>query len=284
MHFSAFCEAAEAGAADADSIDSSRGLSYPKKHRRAMEDVGLKIAENQISSERWPGIFRAWKLLSYPCADEACRKRRVARMQRCSFVENAPGLRGTFTRLMGDEAASLIAWLEAHGYAREAAVIGRESPPFAIKKRRGSNFSIFIRLRFRLYALIQRDGGGFSPNLTLWKRLRTLSPPQQKCDGCGFAPSAPRETQALCRHRIPMARPPLCPLFPNTTMCESLIPKGSRRQSNACALCKTSAPGETGDEGMPLKQTDFQTNCGGSRPCRERPPSLPTAYARMTKV
>lgn len=259
--FSFLAEAGEAGAADADSMILPEDFHIPKKHRRAMEAVGLKVAENQISSERWPGIFRAWKLLSYPCADEACRKRRAARMQRCAFVENAPGLRGTFTRLMGDEAASLIAWLEAHGYAREAAVIGREVTALRyLKNGVGVQFLYDYQAEVPAYmALIQREWRGLLPKFdSMETGLQDfVAAHNKKCDGCGFCTQRARgKTQpyavTVSHNGAPLA---LCPLFPQYNyVFESLNPQTVAGAIECLRFMqKHLPPGENGaTKGMPL--------------------------------
>ena len=218
--FSFLAEAGERGAAGADGMTLPADYKIPRKHLRTMEAVGLKVSDNRITSEKWPGIFRAWKLLSYPCAGDVAIRQRTQRMEKCAFVENAPGLRGTFARLMGEEAAGLTAWLEAHGYARETAILNKEITALRyMKNGAGVQFLYDYQARTPAYmALIQRDWRDLLPRYdSMGRTLRVLVAEKNgRCNRCGYCTQRSRGdaqpfTVTVDHEGEALA---LCPLFP----------------------------------------------------------------------
>ncbi len=218
--FGFLAEAGERGTADADGMTLPADFRIPKKYGRAMEAVGLKVAENRITSDKWPGIFRAWKLLSYPCAGEVALRQRSARMEKCAFVENAPGLKGTFARLIGEEAASLAAWLEAHGYARETAIVNKEITVLRYTKNgAGVQFLHDYQAETPAYvALAQREWRMLLPQFgEMGATLKDfVLEYNKKCDGCGYCTQ--RTKGAGNPYAVAVEKDGeavrLCPLFP----------------------------------------------------------------------
>lgn len=218
--FAFMAEAGAAGTIRTDALILPTEYKIPPMHKRTMEIVGLTVTGNRITSEKWPGMFNAWKMLSYPCKGEVALLKRTARMERCAFVENAPGLKGTFTRLIGEGAATLTAWLEAHGYARETAIIDKEIIALRFTKGGiGAQFLYDNQTKVPAYmALIQRDWQALLPKYDAMSRVlkALVADKNGRCNHCGF-----------CTQRNRSARPPhtvtieiegnqaqLCPLSP----------------------------------------------------------------------
>ncbi len=206
--------------AETDALVLPENFKIPKKHQNAMEAVGLRIRDHKITSEKWPGIFRAWKMLSYPCEGDLALRQRVQRMKKCVFVENTPGLRGTFSRLIGEGAESLTAWLEAHGYVRETVIVNKEITALRyVKNGVGAQFMYDYQTKTPAYmTLIQREWRALLPKYdAMGRTLKALIAEKNgRCSHCGYC------TQRSGGKARPYAvtvqnegeEMTLCPLFP----------------------------------------------------------------------
>ncbi|MGI6240037.1 MAG: hypothetical protein ACOYI5_10480, partial [Christensenellales bacterium] len=216
--FAFLAEAGEAGEAREDALSLPADFIIPDVHARAMAAFGLRYEDGAITSEKWPGMFRAWKMLCPPCETALDRARRTARMEKCAFVENSPGLKGAFHRLMGEETEVLTRWLEAHGYRRESLILdGQITALRYLKDGRGVQFLYDPQVRVpACMALVSRAWRellpgypGMAPSMQAF-----ILKNNKQCNGCAACvqKSAGRAKPQAVVVEHNGARIPLCPM------------------------------------------------------------------------